>query len=545
MKITQILSENTILNAQGVAEGDQKQLSVQQLATISDEALDNAYHYGRSSPGNTFGWQANLKSAAYAKQMIDKGITDIEAISDAIHKGWNVTAKAFVQNPDQFDDTEKLKAAGKLEAKLQQREKLMNIGYAQLPDEEQEKDRVVARALLQALKGQQGVAETTGDTSFDSMMGKIVKGARYKGAAADQRADTAYGSMMNNITKNAADVAKPSANSKFEQVYSAVERILLSNNVHWDIDDDILDALKKLKIKASDDLMQKLERELINRVSDALQYYDDSDLAEQAVSEDSDPCWDNYKQVGMKKKNGKKVPNCVPKKGVAEGFLNEHGDPWEDPDYEPYGSGKETRSSEQIAKDRAEHAILSKKLGLSNKRDKDSMIGDMTKMLNHFMGQHSKKKDVAEASASSSKSRAGLAKLSKLKSMTLDQQKEYLQKQLEISDKRRQARDDKQRAEYDKKMALKSQLKDKDDSKKDVNEATGYKSQFPSAAPAIQYAKDKVKTFRDPDDGIEIWSMPDGGCDVVHTSNSNGRNHCIDNRGKKLGTIRPQKQGNK
>jgi hypothetical protein len=35
----------------------------------------------------------------------------------------------------------------------------MNIGYAQLPDEEQEKDRVVARALLQALKGQQGVAE--------------------------------------------------------------------------------------------------------------------------------------------------------------------------------------------------------------------------------------------------------------------------------------------------------------------------------------------------------------------------------------------------
>ena len=137
---------------QGVAEGE-KQLSVQQLATISDEALDKAYGYGRSSPGNTFGWQANLKSAAYAKQMIDKGVTDIDEISNAIHKGWNVTAKAFVQDPDQFDDTEKLKAAGKLEAKLQQREKLMNISYSQLPDDEQEKDRVVARALLQAIKG--------------------------------------------------------------------------------------------------------------------------------------------------------------------------------------------------------------------------------------------------------------------------------------------------------------------------------------------------------------------------------------------------------
>ena len=128
-------------------------LTVDQLAAISDKALDDAYHYGRSTPGGSFGWQANLKSAQFAKQAIESGITDIDQIADAIHKGWNVTAKAFVQNPDQFDDTEKLKAAGKLEAKLAQREKLMNINYAQLSDEEQEKDRVVARALLAALKG--------------------------------------------------------------------------------------------------------------------------------------------------------------------------------------------------------------------------------------------------------------------------------------------------------------------------------------------------------------------------------------------------------
>jgi hypothetical protein len=143
---------------QVVAEGSTG-LSIQQLATISDEALDKAYGYGRSTPGNSFGWQANLKSAAYAKHMIDKGVTDIEAISDAIHKGWNVTAQAFVQNPEQFDDTAKLKAAGKLEAKLQQRAQLMKQNYAQLPEDEKEKDRVVARALLQSIKGQQGVAE--------------------------------------------------------------------------------------------------------------------------------------------------------------------------------------------------------------------------------------------------------------------------------------------------------------------------------------------------------------------------------------------------
>ena len=26
----------------------------------------------------------------------------------------------------------------------------------------------------------------------------------------------------------------------------------------------------------------------------------------------SDPCWSGYKQIGMKSKGGRKVPNCVP-----------------------------------------------------------------------------------------------------------------------------------------------------------------------------------------------------------------------------------------
>lgn len=27
-----------------------------------------------------------------------------------------------------------------------------------------------------------------------------------------------------------------------------------------------------------------------------------------------DPCWDGYVQAGMKTKDGKKVPNCIPNK---------------------------------------------------------------------------------------------------------------------------------------------------------------------------------------------------------------------------------------
>jgi hypothetical protein len=30
-----------------------------------------------------------------------------------------------------------------------------------------------------------------------------------------------------------------------------------------------------------------------------------------------DPCWDSHKQVGMKKKGGRLVPNCVPKEELS------------------------------------------------------------------------------------------------------------------------------------------------------------------------------------------------------------------------------------
>lgn len=36
------------------------------------------------------------------------------------------------------------------------------------------------------------------------------------------------------------------------------------------------------------------------------------------MKEDDDPCWDSHQQVGMKKKGGKMVPNCVPKEEVEQ-----------------------------------------------------------------------------------------------------------------------------------------------------------------------------------------------------------------------------------
>jgi hypothetical protein len=128
-------------------------LSVEQLAHISDKALDDAYHYGRSTPGANFGWMANMQSAKAAKRLIDAGETDIETISDAIHKGWNVTAAADYKGQLQLDTPTP-------EDKKLKRAKLAMQSYSQLPEEEKEKDRVVARALLTALRGK--IDETQG-----------------------------------------------------------------------------------------------------------------------------------------------------------------------------------------------------------------------------------------------------------------------------------------------------------------------------------------------------------------------------------------------
>lgn len=54
---------------------------------------------------------------------------------------------------------------------------------------------------------------------------------------------------------------------------------------------------------------------------------------EDQFSEDDDPCWDGYEQVGMKKKGGKEVPNCVPKEEMElERIFDEMMGQWAESD---------------------------------------------------------------------------------------------------------------------------------------------------------------------------------------------------------------------
>ena len=55
-----------------------------------------------------------------------------------------------------------------------------------------------------------------------------------------------------------------------------------------------------------------------NFISQASSNYHEYGQNEARIAEDKGPCWQGYKQVGMKDKGGKQVPNCVPNESVIK-----------------------------------------------------------------------------------------------------------------------------------------------------------------------------------------------------------------------------------
>jgi hypothetical protein len=114
---------------------------IEQYAAVQSQALDAAYHYGISQPG-TFGAAAGQSSAKAILSKIMNGITDIEKLAAASHIGWGRVAKTY-------DDPVYKEKPQKRETRLA----LANTPYKNLPEEEKEKDRVAARAILAAFTG--------------------------------------------------------------------------------------------------------------------------------------------------------------------------------------------------------------------------------------------------------------------------------------------------------------------------------------------------------------------------------------------------------
>ena len=114
-------------------------------AKVSDAALDNVYGYGLSTDVNSFGFKANKLSATYALHEFFYGssqdIDDVEAIASAVHDGWSFAAY-HVHDPRYL--TQPHKKVNRI--------MLADTPYSNLSEEEKEKDRVIARAIIEMLK---------------------------------------------------------------------------------------------------------------------------------------------------------------------------------------------------------------------------------------------------------------------------------------------------------------------------------------------------------------------------------------------------------
>ena len=108
-----------------------------------------------------------------------------------------------------------------------------------------------------------------------------------------------------------------------------------SGNYHeyGDSNESVNEAPNKLKHTISKKEWSKIPKYNKHIGMDGVHYimkYDDKigtylqgvQIVDESVNEDKGPCWKGYKQVGMKDKGGRQVPNCVPNESVVNEDIN-------------------------------------------------------------------------------------------------------------------------------------------------------------------------------------------------------------------------------
>jgi hypothetical protein len=97
-------------------------------------------------------------------------------------------------------------------------------------------------------------------------------------------------------------------------------QLLKANNTSY----NAIDSMMKKIAKEHNITTTKLHKDFVKRYK----MIPDAWIKKVNIEEDA-PCWKDYKQVGTKKKNGKTVPNCVPKKKTFVEFVTEASAEWQ------------------------------------------------------------------------------------------------------------------------------------------------------------------------------------------------------------------------
>ena len=110
----------------------------------------------------------------------------------------------------------------------------------------------------------------------------------------------------------------PKGNSKRKKFSKAKATAMLES---VDLEGEIFNEAKDDKQKDIEDLEKMIKNPDPSKVKQygGTKYVDMLKKKLSKLQEDKDPCWKGYKQVGMKTKDGKKVPNCVDEKLDAVG----------------------------------------------------------------------------------------------------------------------------------------------------------------------------------------------------------------------------------
>jgi hypothetical protein len=117
------------------------------------------------------------------------------------------------------------------------------------------------------------------------------------------------------VKKTVESLQKPSF---YKETFEAFE-----TPVFEDVPDDVRENwIDELTIKQFNEELADVFPYIYKLVSEATKAAElgPDDLMAEA---DKDPCWKGYKQIGMKKKGGKEVPNCVPEEAELERGFDE------------------------------------------------------------------------------------------------------------------------------------------------------------------------------------------------------------------------------
>ena len=147
-------------------------------------------------------------------------------------------------------------------------------------------------------------------TSLSEEMYKLRKFKTYMGRSAVMAESLAeymdvVKSRITTVKKTIESLQKPNS---YKEAFDGFETPVLE-----DVPEDVAENwIDQLTIRQFNEELKDVFPYIYKLVSEATKA--DEITPEDVTTEDDDPCWDGYEMIGMKKKNGKEVPNCVPKK---------------------------------------------------------------------------------------------------------------------------------------------------------------------------------------------------------------------------------------